>query len=74
MNNGGDTYNSLMENALVARTLQGFKGSLNKFLEHRFSGHYKRYIIKFLDYFYVTYINKVYVLYNKIDLINLNSN
>lgn len=47
----GDTYNSLMERALVPRTLQGFKGSLNKFLEHKFSGHYKRDIIKFLDYF-----------------------
>lgn len=27
----GDTWNSLMENAVVARTLQGFKGSLNKY-------------------------------------------
>lgn len=44
----GDTCNSLMENAAVARNLQGFKGSLNKYSEHRFRGDYKRDIIKFL--------------------------
>lgn len=44
----GDTCNSSIDNAVVGRTLQGFQGSLNKYSEHRFSGEYKRDILKFL--------------------------